>query len=101
MTAHHAVIADRSDLAAVTLICPVCGAKIVINNLDHEFVAGTGNTRKLPEGCPCCSEHFDDSVREAIGGLMTFQRRALKLEQKAGKSMFQFEIRGGEIQFQP
>ena len=84
MTAAYRVfVAERTDIAKVTVVCPKCDAALSLGI----------ETANIPEGCASCGFTFRDTVRNALTALARFHREAKQAELDTGKAMFQFEIR--------
>jgi hypothetical protein len=96
MTAYRVLVAGCKDLSTVTLICPECGTRTSFDHLGDDHLPGTHEPRRIPKYCASCETPFDDRVLEAVHGLMTFHRAAVVAEEKAGKPLFQFELRQSE-----
>ena len=81
--AYRVVVAERKDIAVVTVVCPKCGSEV---SLPIE-------TALAPESCPSCNRPYGDNVLGALAGLARFQQRSNEAEQDAKKPIFKFSIR--------
>jgi predicted RNA-binding Zn-ribbon protein involved in translation (DUF1610 family) len=87
MTAAYRVfVAERGDLDSVTFVCPECQTAVKIKI----------ETARVPEGCASCGAGLDENSQAALAALARFHRTAHAAEEKAGKSLFRFEIRERE-----
>jgi len=81
--AYHVTIAERKDIAAVTVLCDECETRVCFQSA----------TAKVPESCPSCGKPFSDKTKSALCALARFHRDAMSEEANSGKSLFRFEIR--------
>lgn len=97
MTTYRVVVAERKELATVTIVCPnpKCGAQTSLD-IETERPPSTSNPGKIPHYCACCELPYDDLILEALGGLATFHRAARKAETKCNATIFTFGIRQHE-----
>lgn len=84
--AYRVVIADRGDIAKVTVVCPSCEAALSL----------TIETANIPENCSSCGWVLRKNVRDALAALARFHRDGKQAETEVGKGMFRFEIRDRE-----
>lgn len=84
MTATYRVtVAERADIARVSLICDECGSSV---GLDAQ-------SANVPAACPSCGRQYEDHTKAALVALGRFHREARTAEEHAGKALFRFEIR--------
>ena len=96
MTAYRVIVAERKDLPSITVICPTCGTRTSFDRLEEENLPPSGDRRRIPKHCASCESPFGDYVMDALRGLAAFYRASRAAEGKAGKPIFQFEIRQPE-----
>lgn len=84
--AYRVVVAERKDIASVTVVCEDCGSEVSVSTA----------TAKIPHWCPSCERQYDENVREALTALGRFHRLGAAAEEHAGKPIFRFNIRQGE-----
>jgi len=83
MTAYRVVVAERKDIAVMSIVCDECSSRISIN----------AETASVPVNCASCGKQYSENIRTAIGGFSRFHRSAKAEEQQAGKAVFLFEIK--------
>jgi transposase-like protein len=81
--AYRVVVAERKEIATITIICPDCTAEVSVD----------AQTARIPFACPSCSKDFSDQLREALNSLGRFHRLAATEEGHAGKPLFRFSIK--------
>jgi hypothetical protein len=81
--AYRVVVAERKDIAAITLICAECGAELSL----------TMETARVPEYCPSCQMIYGLAAREALVAFGRFHRAAATAEEHAEKPVFRFTIK--------
>lgn len=88
--AYRVVVADRKDIAIVSVVCDECNSAISLG------VA----TASIPASCASCGKQYDQNTTTALAALARFHREAKTAEEKAGKPIFRFEMRDlqGSIQ---
>jgi hypothetical protein len=86
MTAYRAVVAERKDIEAVTLVCPECGSEVSL----------CIQKARIPEYCPSCQMVYRLPISEALAALGRFHRAAATAEENEGKPIFKFQIRQAE-----
>jgi hypothetical protein len=93
MTAYHVVVAERKDLAVVTIVCPnpKCGAATSID-VSRQQELMDKSAGKIPESCPSCDESFGHEAVAALRSLAAFHRGAIAAEGNKGPT-FRFEIK--------
>ena len=79
--AYRVVVAERKDIATVTLVCAFCEAEVSL--LIEKALA--------PDACPSCRKPYGDNVLSALAGLARFHQRAAEAEQ-GKRSIFKFCI---------
>jgi ribosomal protein S27E len=83
MTAYHAVVAERKDIAMVTILCDECEAEVSI-------AAAAG---RVPVRCPSCGKDYTPNTLLALKAFGEFQRFATTAEEHAKKPVFRFSIK--------
>lgn len=83
MTTHRAVVAERKDIAVVTVECPECGSEVSLSI----------ETARVPESCPSCQATYRLPTKEALAALGRFHRAAATAEENEGKPIFRFSIK--------
>jgi hypothetical protein len=81
--AYRVVVAERKDIATVTVVCPECEAEVSLK------IA----TAKVPEYCPSCEMRYRLPIGEALAALGRFHRSAATAEETEGKPVFRFSIK--------
>jgi hypothetical protein len=81
--AYRVLIAERNDIATVTVICPECGSEVSL----------VVEKARIPDACPSCTRPYGEKVSAALAGFGRFQREAATAEEHAGKSIFRFSIK--------
>lgn len=81
MTAYKLIVAERADLANVTICCAGCSTE---TSVAIEKAA-------IPENCPSCGDSVPAGIRTALGHLQRFHQAAGGAEAK--KTALSFAIR--------
>ena len=81
--AYRVVVAERKDIAAVTVICAECGSEMSMD----------ARTAKVPYSCSCCGREYGENTRQALTALGRFHRFAATEEEHAEKPVFRFTIK--------
>lgn len=81
--AYRVVVAERKDIAVVTIVCPECGSEVSL----------AMETARIPESCPSCEMVYRLPVRDALAALGRFHRSAATAEEHAEKPIFRFQIK--------
>ena len=81
--AYRMVIAERKEIAAISVICPDCFAEVSVH----------AETARMPWACPSCTREYSAQLREALNALGRFHRLAAAEEEHAGKPLFRFSIK--------
>jgi DNA-directed RNA polymerase subunit RPC12/RpoP len=84
--AYRAVVAERKDIAVVTVICEDCGAGVSVDI----------RTAGVPYACPSCGKGYNENTTTALTALGRFHRAAATAEEQAGKPIFRFDIKQTE-----
>ena len=84
--AYRVLVAERKDIATVTVICPECGSEV---SLAVEMA-------RIPNACPSCTRPYGENVNAALAGIGRFHREAATAEEHAGKPIFRFSVKQGE-----
>ncbi len=85
--AYHVTIAERKDIAIVTVLCNECDTGV---SLQIE-------TARVPENCPSCGKSFSNKMQVALTALGRFHREAASEEASMGKPLFRFEIKENTV----
>lgn len=80
--AYRITVAERRDLAIVTVICE-CDTALSLRI----------ESAMIPERCASCGKPFNEKTKAALGALARFHRDGKAAEEIAGKPVFRFEIR--------
>lgn len=83
MTAYHAVVAERKDIAVVTILCGDCKSEVSID----------AASARVPVRCPSCGSDYSPNARLALKAFGEFQRFATTAEDHAKKPVFRFSIK--------
>jgi ribosomal protein S27E len=87
MAAYRVVVAERKDIAIVTLVCGECKSEVSVH----------AETATVPVSCPSCGMDYGAAAKTALEALGTFHRMATKAEtHSAGKPIFRFQIKQSE-----
>ncbi len=86
MTAYRAIVAERKDIATVTVLCEKCSSELSID----------AESANIPESCPCCGREYDGEARTALTAIIRFHKSAKSAEERTGKRLFQFTIKQAE-----
>lgn len=85
--AYRVVVAERRDIAIVTLVCGECKSEVSVK----------AETATVPIACPSCGIEYGEAAKEALEALGKFHRMATKAEtHSAGKPIFRFQIKQSE-----
>jgi hypothetical protein len=81
--AYRVVVAERKDIAVVTIVCPECGSEVSL----------AIESARVPEFCPSCEMVYRLPVKDALAALGRFHRSAATAEEHAEKLIFRFQIK--------
>ncbi len=81
--AYRAVVAERKDIAVVTVVCGNCSSEVSIN----------AETAPIPVACPSCGREYEGDITAALVSLGRFHKMAKVAEGKDSKTSFRFNIR--------
>jgi len=81
--AYRVVVAERKEIAVVTVICDECSAEVSVDP----------GIAKIPYACPSCGKGYSESTTTALTALGRFHRSATTAEEQAGKPIFRFHIK--------
>jgi endogenous inhibitor of DNA gyrase (YacG/DUF329 family) len=81
--AYRVTVAERQDIAEVSVSCPECGAAVTVKS----------ETARVPTACPSCGRPYEEGLQSALAALGRFHREAGAVEAALGKSLFSFEIK--------
>jgi hypothetical protein len=81
--AYRVVVAERKEVAEITIVCPECGAALSIEV----------ETAGVPESCPSCQMRYTKTMVDGLVALGRFHRNATIAEEQIGKPIFRFAIK--------
>lgn len=81
--AYRVIIAERKDVASVTLICPEYASEVSL----------AAEKARTPDAYPSFTRQYGEGVKTALSGLARFHRQAATEEEHAGKPLFHFSIK--------
>jgi hypothetical protein len=81
--AYRVVVAERKEMAQVTIVCPECSAELSI----------AVETAGVPESCPSCQMRYTKMMVDGLVALGRFHRDATIVEEQIGKPIFRFAIK--------
>jgi predicted RNA-binding Zn-ribbon protein involved in translation (DUF1610 family) len=81
--AYRVVVAERKDIAVVTIACEQCGSEVSIKS----------GIVIAPEACPSCGKVYGENTKNALAAFGRFQSFATAAEEHAGKPIFRFQMK--------
>jgi hypothetical protein len=87
MTTYSAVVAEREDIATVTIVCQ--------NDKCRSEVSVIAETAMAPVACPSCGREYGKGVAEALAAFSRFHKFAKGAEDYSDKPIFRFTIKQG------
>lgn len=81
--AYRVVVAEREDIATVTVVCEKCGSEVSL----------IAETAVVPVACPSCGREYGKTITEALVAFARFHRFAKGAEELSAKPLFRFNIK--------